>query len=171
MHSRGQITCQESGRSASLLDSSIFGCGAGQLITLANGDVQDKVGRPCDDGHHGVIDPECRMIALLMYDAMMKVLSAEAASAMQLLNNTPLQPAERMHATLSSDSCELCTIQASSTLQVLCVISPMRLLEAQCHARDFSVPAPPLVCPLSTCSKAISARREVVGRAPAPGRG
>lgn len=46
---------------------------AGQLITLANGDVQDRVGRPCDDGHHGVIDPTCRMIALLMYDAMIKV--------------------------------------------------------------------------------------------------
>ncbi|KAK9843115.1 hypothetical protein WJX74_007214 [Apatococcus lobatus] len=51
-----------------------FDIARGQLITLANGDVQDRVGRPCDDGHHGVIDATCRMIALLMYDAMIKII-------------------------------------------------------------------------------------------------
>jgi hypothetical protein len=47
---------------------------AGELVTRANGDVRDNVGRPVDNGQIGVIDPESRMIGLHLYDGLFKVL-------------------------------------------------------------------------------------------------
>jgi len=46
---------------------------AGELKTRANGDASDRVGRPCDAGQLGIIDPECRMIILHLYDGQLKV--------------------------------------------------------------------------------------------------
>lgn len=46
---------------------------AGELITKANGDTSDRVGRPIDDGQIGVIDPSNRMIGLHMYEGLFKV--------------------------------------------------------------------------------------------------
>ncbi len=46
---------------------------AGELITRANGDIQDHVGRPCDNGQIGIVDPACRMIGLHLYDGLFKV--------------------------------------------------------------------------------------------------
>jgi len=46
---------------------------AGELVTRANGDVRDNVGRPVDNGQIGVIDPESRMIGLHLYDGLFKV--------------------------------------------------------------------------------------------------
>lgn len=47
--------------------------GAGELVTRANGDIQDQVGRPCDNGQIGIVDPACRMIGLHLYDGLFKV--------------------------------------------------------------------------------------------------
>ena len=46
---------------------------AGELVTKANGDASDKVGRPVDDGQIGIIDPSHRMIGLHMYEGLFKV--------------------------------------------------------------------------------------------------
>ena len=46
---------------------------AGELLTRANGDVSDKVGRPCEAGQIGIIDPDCRLIGLHLYDGHFKV--------------------------------------------------------------------------------------------------
>ncbi len=44
-----------------------------KLITRANGDVADRVGRPCEAGQIGIIDPDCRLIGLHLYDGHFKV--------------------------------------------------------------------------------------------------
>jgi hypothetical protein len=40
---------------------------------MANGDIHDQVGRPCDNGQIGIVDPQCRMIGLHLYDGLFKV--------------------------------------------------------------------------------------------------
>lgn len=46
---------------------------AGELVTRANGDVVDKIGRQATNGPIGIIDPECRLIGLHLYDGLLKV--------------------------------------------------------------------------------------------------
>ncbi|KJE89467.1 UV-damaged DNA binding protein, variant [Capsaspora owczarzaki ATCC 30864] len=46
----------------------------GELVTKANGDLQDKSGNPADLGPIGVIDPDCRLIGLRLYNGMFKVI-------------------------------------------------------------------------------------------------
>ncbi|EIE24281.1 hypothetical protein COCSUDRAFT_28729 [Coccomyxa subellipsoidea C-169] len=46
----------------------------GELVTRANGDIEDQVGRPCDNGQIGIVDPGCRMIGLHLYDGLFKVI-------------------------------------------------------------------------------------------------
>lgn len=48
------------------------GANTGELVTRANGDIQDQVGRPCDSGQIGIVDPACRMIGLHLYDGLFK---------------------------------------------------------------------------------------------------
>jgi len=50
---------------------------AGELTTWAAGDVSDKIGEPADNGQLGVVDPECRLIGLHLYDGMFKVRGAD----------------------------------------------------------------------------------------------
>ncbi len=42
-------------------------------MTRAKGDVQDQIGRPVDNGQMGLIDPDCRLLALHLYDGLLKV--------------------------------------------------------------------------------------------------
>ena len=46
---------------------------AGELVTQAAGDASSRVGRVNENGSTGIIDPLCRMIALHIYDAIIKV--------------------------------------------------------------------------------------------------
>ncbi|WOL16215.1 DNA damage-binding protein 1 [Canna indica] len=45
-----------------------------ELITRAMGDVSDRIGRPTDNGQIGIIDPDCRIIGLHLYDGLFKVI-------------------------------------------------------------------------------------------------
>jgi DNA damage-binding protein 1 len=47
---------------------------AGQLETRAYGDMSDRIGRPCESGHLGAVDPLCRLVGLHLYDGALKVL-------------------------------------------------------------------------------------------------
>ncbi len=51
-------------------------CGAslttGEVVTRANGNVEDRVGRPADNGQLGIIDHQCRLIGLHLYDGLFK---------------------------------------------------------------------------------------------------
>ncbi|OVA12038.1 Cleavage/polyadenylation specificity factor [Macleaya cordata] len=44
------------------------------LVTRAAGDVSDRIGRPTDNGQIGIIDPDCRLIGLHLYDGLFKVI-------------------------------------------------------------------------------------------------
>ncbi|CAI9783475.1 unnamed protein product [Fraxinus pennsylvanica] len=46
---------------------------AAEVITRAMGDVSDRIGRPTDNGQIGIIDPDCRLIGLHLYDGLFKV--------------------------------------------------------------------------------------------------
>ncbi|XP_073392348.1 DNA damage-binding protein 1 isoform X2 [Physcomitrium patens] len=46
----------------------------GSPITRAMGDVSDRTGRPTDNGQIGIVDPDCRLIGLHLYDGMFKVI-------------------------------------------------------------------------------------------------
>ena len=41
-------------------------------MTQALGEASSRVGRPSENGSMGIIDPLCRMIALHIYDAIVK---------------------------------------------------------------------------------------------------
>lgn len=56
----------------------------GDIVTRAYGDVQDKVGRPSDAGMISIIDPECRIIGLRLYDGLFKVILLELDSSKEL---------------------------------------------------------------------------------------
>ncbi|KAG8438196.1 hypothetical protein GDO86_008764 [Hymenochirus boettgeri] len=47
------------------------------IITRAHGNVQDRIGRPSETGVIGIIDPDCRMIGLRLYDGLFKVIPLE----------------------------------------------------------------------------------------------
>merc|ERR1711871_1001011 len=47
---------------------------AGQIVTRANGNAHDRIGRPTDSGQIGIVDPSCRMIGLHLYDGLFKVM-------------------------------------------------------------------------------------------------
>ncbi|CAH2078400.1 unnamed protein product [Thlaspi arvense] len=40
----------------------------------AMGDVSDRIGRPTDNGQIGIIDPDCRLVGLHLYDGLFKVI-------------------------------------------------------------------------------------------------
>ena len=42
-------------------------------MTRASGDLRDNIGRPTENGQLAAVDPECRLIALMLYDGMLKV--------------------------------------------------------------------------------------------------
>ncbi|KAK3726388.1 hypothetical protein QZH41_016253 [Actinostola sp. cb2023] len=56
----------------------------GDIITRACGDVQDRIGRPSDTGLIAIIDPQCRMIGLRLYDGLFKVIPLELDSSKEL---------------------------------------------------------------------------------------
>ncbi|CAN0877348.1 DNA damage-binding protein 1a [Linum grandiflorum] len=47
---------------------------ASELVTRAMGDVSDRIGRPTDNAQIGIIDPDCRLIGLHLYDGLFKVI-------------------------------------------------------------------------------------------------
>ncbi|CAN4082375.1 unnamed protein product [Withania somnifera] len=47
---------------------------ASEVITRAMGDVSRRIGRPTDNGRIGIIDPDCRLIGLHLYDGLFKVI-------------------------------------------------------------------------------------------------
>ncbi|KAG1661544.1 DNA damage-binding protein 1 [Nymphon striatum] len=44
------------------------------IITKAYGNVSDRIGRPSETGSIGIIDPECRVIGLRLYNGLFKVI-------------------------------------------------------------------------------------------------
>ena len=53
---------------------------SGELVTRANGDIADRVGRPADTGTLGGVDPACRAVGLHLYDGLFKVIPVDPRS-------------------------------------------------------------------------------------------
>ena len=87
-------------------------------MTRANGDAQDRLGGPTESGQVrsvaarlapatltlrrcvlqiGVIDPECRMIALHMYDGALKIIPMDAKGALKEAFNVRLDELQARH--------------------------------------------------------------------------
>eukprot|EP00894_Picocystis_sp_ML_P001100 jgi/Pico_ML_1/51617/g2612.t1 len=58
----------------------------GEITTRAKGDIQDKIGKPADNGQIGIVDPECRMIGLHLYDGTFKVIPIENGELQESYN-------------------------------------------------------------------------------------
>ncbi|XP_015768553.1 PREDICTED: DNA damage-binding protein 1-like [Acropora digitifera] len=54
------------------------------LFSSLTYDFQDRIGRPSDTGLIGIIDPQCRMIGLRLYDGLFKVIPLELDSNKEL---------------------------------------------------------------------------------------
>ena len=52
----------------------------GEVVTRANGNVEDRVGRPADNGQLGIIDHQCRLIGLHLYDGLFKARAKRSMS-------------------------------------------------------------------------------------------
>ena len=50
-----------------------YDAASGELVTRANGNLEDRVGRATDTGQIGVIDPEHRLIGFHFYDGVFQV--------------------------------------------------------------------------------------------------
>jgi len=62
-----------------------------ELVTRANGDINDRIGRPTDNGQIGIIDPEKRMIGLHLYDGLFKVIPIDAKGQLKEAFNIRLE--------------------------------------------------------------------------------
>ncbi|XP_064399977.1 DNA damage-binding protein 1-like isoform X3 [Halichondria panicea] len=57
---------------------------SGEIITRAHGDIKDRVARPTEGRQNGIVDPECRVIALHLYAGLLKVVPLQLDSGDQL---------------------------------------------------------------------------------------
>ncbi|WIA28317.1 hypothetical protein OEZ86_010868 [Tetradesmus obliquus] len=62
--------------------------GQPELVTRATCDVKDAIGRPVEAGQLAAVDPECRAIALHLYEGQLKVLQMEQGPSLQMAPET-----------------------------------------------------------------------------------
>ena len=46
----------------------------GEIVTRANGDLQDRISKPAENAQIGIIDPNCRAIGLHIHTGLFKVI-------------------------------------------------------------------------------------------------
>ena len=63
----------------------------GELVTRAMGDLTDRIGRPTERGQIGIIDPECRVIGLHLYDGLFKVIPMDQKGQLREAFNIRLE--------------------------------------------------------------------------------
>lgn len=63
----------------------------GELVTRAMGDLTDRIGRPTEQGQIGIVDPECRMIGLHLYDGLFKVIPMDQKGQLREAFNIRLE--------------------------------------------------------------------------------
>ncbi|KAJ7544909.1 hypothetical protein O6H91_09G098400 [Diphasiastrum complanatum] len=73
---------------------------ATELVTRAMGDVSDRIGRPTDNGQVsfvgylyriGIVDPDCRLIGLHLYDGLFKVIPIDGKGQLKEAFNIRLE--------------------------------------------------------------------------------
>ena len=63
----------------------------GELVTRAMGDLTDRIGRPTERGQIGIVDPECRVIGLHLYDGLFKVIPMDQKGQLREAFNIRLE--------------------------------------------------------------------------------
>ncbi|KAL4855081.1 DNA damage-binding protein 1 [Chlorella vulgaris] len=63
---------------------------SGELVTRANGDASDRVGRQVELGQRGLVDPQQRLIGLHIYDGLLKVIPMDERGGLQEAFNVRL---------------------------------------------------------------------------------
>jgi DNA damage-binding protein 1 len=63
----------------------------GELVTRAMGDLTDRIGRPTEQGQIGIVDPQCRMIGLHLYDGLFKVIPMDQKGQLREAFNIRLE--------------------------------------------------------------------------------
>ncbi|GMH41385.1 hypothetical protein BSKO_09295 [Bryopsis sp. KO-2023] len=58
----------------------------GELVTKASGDVMDKIGTHAKHGSVGIVDPECRMIGLHLYNGLFKAIPMIGSQVQEAFN-------------------------------------------------------------------------------------
>ena len=56
---------------------------SGAIATRAMGDLSNTIGRPCEHGLIGEVDPECRLIGSQAYDGLFKVVPMDRAGQLR----------------------------------------------------------------------------------------
>eukprot|EP00741_Cyanophora_paradoxa_P005067 tig00000851_g4909.t1 len=62
-----------------------------EIVTRASGDVMDRIGRPTDSGHIGLVDPDKRVICLHLYDGLLKVIPIDPKGNLKEAYNIRLE--------------------------------------------------------------------------------
>lgn len=73
------------------------------IVTVAHGNVGDRIGKPSETGIIGVIDPEARVIGLKLYEGLFKIIPLEK-------NNSELK-AYNIRYVMSSYNCYFFLVQ------------------------------------------------------------
>uniref|UniRef100_A0AAQ5YIN4 DNA damage-binding protein 1 n=1 Tax=Amphiprion ocellaris TaxID=80972 RepID=A0AAQ5YIN4_AMPOC len=88
------------------------------IITRAHGNVQDRIGRPSETGIIGIVDPECRMIGLRLYDGLFKVIPLDRDNRELKAFNIRLEELQviDVHFLYSCQAPTVCFIYQQSTI-------------------------------------------------------
>ena len=62
----------------------------GELVTRAMGDLTDRIGRPAECGQIGIVDPECRVVGVHLYDGLFKCLPVDKTGQLREAFNVRL---------------------------------------------------------------------------------
>lgn len=60
-----------------------YDAATGEIKTRANGDTLDRVGRPVEIGHIGIVDPQVRAFALHLYDGQVRIIPVDNKGVLQ----------------------------------------------------------------------------------------
>lgn len=56
------------------------------IVTRAKGSVKDRVGKDIDNGHKSFVDPDAKLIGMLLYEGLLKVLPIENGGLKEAFN-------------------------------------------------------------------------------------
>jgi DNA damage-binding protein 1 len=57
-----------------------------EIITIATGDVQERIGREIENDQIGIIDPESKIIVLHLYEGILKIIPIDKLEVKEAFN-------------------------------------------------------------------------------------
>jgi hypothetical protein len=126
---------------------------AGELVTRANGDASDRVGRQVELGQRGLVDPQQRLIGLHIYDGLLKVWRRCRGSSSKLSGCQALACGAAMTAALRQEPLHACAPETYNTHTHMHLNAPYpSFLPHSCASPNVPCP-PPLPSPLLSAAR------------------